>query len=179
MGKLSERFQLGLDGRCNPDCVVQGEKYRFTVLTAQMLRMEYAEDGGFEDRPTQVVWNRNFNKPEFTVTDQNGYLEIDTEYFHLVYDKQEFGPNHLYIDVKYAFTNYGGRWYYGRTDYGDPPREHNLKGTARIRTRCDGEWYEGSTILERMRATGGKINRCDGDVDLGGGFAYQRKNLFR
>lgn len=169
MGKLSERFQLGLDGRCNPDCVVQGEKYRFTVLTAQMLRMEYAEDGGFEDRPTQVVWNRNFNKPEFTVTDQNGYLEIDTEYFHLVYDKQEFGPNHLYIDVKYAFTNYGGRWYYGRTDYGDPPREHNLKGTARTLDRCDGEWYEGSTILERMRATGGKINRCDGDVDLGRG----------
>lgn len=169
MGKLSERFQLGLDGRCNPDCVVQGEKYRFTVLTAQMLRMEYAEDGVFEDRPTQVVWNRNFNKPEFTVTDQNGYLEIDTEYFHLVYDKQEFGPNHLYIDVKYAFTNYGGRWYYGRTDYGDPPREHNLKGTARTLDRCDGEWYEGSTILERMRATGGKINRCDGDVDLGRG----------
>lgn len=169
MGKLSERFRLGLDGRCNPDCVVQGEKYRFTVLTPQMLRMEYAQDGIFEDRPTQVVWNRNFDKPEFTVTDRNGCLEIDTEYFHLVYDKQEFGPNHLYIDVKYAFTNYGGRWYYGRTDYGDPPREHNLKGTARTLDRCDGEWYEGSTILERMRTAGGKINRCDGDVDLGRG----------
>lgn len=48
--------------------------------------------GGLRTGRAQVVWNRNFNKPEFTVTDQNGYLEIDTEYFHLVYDKQEFGP---------------------------------------------------------------------------------------
>ena len=138
MKKLDERFRLGLDGSCRPDCVIMGDKYRFTVLTSRMLRMEYSEDGEFEDRPTQVVWNRNFDHPEFTVKDRPDCLEIDTEYFHMVYDKKEFGPNHLYIDIKYAFTNYGGRWYYGRTDYGDPLREHNLKGTARTLDRCDG-----------------------------------------
>ena len=138
MKKLHTRFQPNLDGRCNPACVVQGDKYRFTVLTTRMLRMEYAEDGVFEDRPTQIVWNRNFDHPAFTVRDQEGCLEIDTEYFHLVYDRQPFGPSHLYIDIKYGFTNYGGRWYYGRTDYGDPLREHNLKGTARTLDRCDG-----------------------------------------
>ena len=122
---LDKQFHLNLDGRPNPKCVVQGKNYRFTVLTSQMLRMEYDADGEFEDRPTQVVWNRNFDCPEFTVRDQENCLEIDTEYFHLVYDKKEFSPNHLYIDIKYAFTNYGGRWYYGKTDYGDPPREHN------------------------------------------------------
>ena len=47
MEKLDPRFKLNLNGKCNPDCVVQGEKYRFTVLTPQMLRMEYAEDGVF------------------------------------------------------------------------------------------------------------------------------------
>lgn len=167
--KIDERFKLNLNGMCNPECVVQGDKYRFTVLTSQMLRLEYSEDGIFEDRPTQVVWNRNFDCPQFTVRDQENCLEIDTEYFHLVYDKKEFSPNHLYIDVKYAFTNYGGRWYYGRTDYGNPPREHNLKGTARTLDRCNGQWYEGANILERMCATGGQINRCDGDVDLGRG----------
>ena len=166
---LDKRFRLNLDGRPNPKCVVQGDKYRFTVLTSQMLRMEYDENGEFEDRPTQVVWNRNFDCPEFTVRDQEHCLEIDTEYFHLVYDKKEFSPNHLYIDVKYAFTNYGGRWYYGRTDYGDPPREHNLKGTARTLDRCDGPWYKGGNVLERMRTLDGRINREEGDVDLGMG----------
>lgn len=169
MKKLHTRFQPNLDGRCNPACVVQGDKYRFTVLTTRMLRMEYAEDGVFEDRPTQIVWNRNFDHPAFTVRDQEGCLEIDTEYFHLVYDRQPFGPSHLYIDIKYGFTNYGGRWYYGRTDYGDPLREHNLKGTARTLDRCDGEWFVGANRLERMRTNGTSTNRCDGDVDLGRG----------
>lgn len=169
MKTMDQRFKLELNGKANPACVIQGEKYRFTVLTSQMLRMEYSEEGVFEDRPTQIVWNRNFDCPKFTVQDQEHKLEIDTEYFHLVYDKKEFSPNHLYIDVKYAFTNYGGRWYYGKTDYGNPPREHNLKGTARTLDRCNGKWYEGANILERMRATGGQINRCEGDVDLGRG----------
>ena len=74
---LDKRFRLNLDGRPNPKCVVQGDKYRFTVLTSQMLRMEYDENGEFEDRPTQVVWNRNFDCPEFTVRDQEHCLEIE------------------------------------------------------------------------------------------------------
>lgn len=168
MSRLDKRFQLDFNSKADPACVIQGEKYRFTVLTAQMLRMEYSEDGIFEDRPTQVVWNRKFDHPKFTVHDQEHQLEIDTEYFHLVYDKKEFSPNHLYIDVKYAFTNYGGRWYYGKTDYGNPPREHNLKGTARTLDRCDGKWYKGAN-LEHMRTASGQKNREDGDVDLGMG----------
>ncbi len=166
---LDSKFALGLDGRPNLDCVVQGERYRFTVLTTRMLRMEYAEDGQFEDRPTQVVWNRSFDHPEFIVKDREDLLEIDTEFFHLVYDKREFNQNHLYIDVKYNFTNYGGRWYYGQKDYGDPKREHNLKGTARTLDRCDGPWYVGANRLERMRTNGTGNNRCDGDADLGRG----------
>ncbi len=166
---MEKQFCLDLNGKCRPESIVQGDKYRFTVLTSQMLRMEYSETGEFEDAPTQVVWNRDFETPPFTVRDKEDRLEIDTEYFHLVYDKKEFGPNHLYIDVKYAFTNYGGRWYYGRTDYGDPLREHNLKGTARTLDRCDGEWFEGSNSLEHMRTRGGNTNRGEGDVDLGMG----------
>lgn len=169
MAKLDKRFALGLDGSCYPDCVVQGDKYRFTVLTSRMLRMEYSEDGVFEDRPTQIVWNRKIDHPVFRVTDTEDCLEIDTEYFHLVYDKKKFDQNHLYIDVKYNFTNYGGRWYYGRTDYGDPLREHNLKGTTRTLDRCDGEWFKGANRLEKMRTNGMTTNRDDGDVDLGMG----------
>ena len=41
---LDKRFRLNLDGRPNPKCVVQGDKYRFTVLTSQM-------------RPVGVSWS--------------------------------------------------------------------------------------------------------------------------
>ncbi len=159
INKMPEQFRLNLKGEANPQCVVQGRNYRFTVLTEQMLRMEYSADGEFEDRATQVVWNRNFALPAFTVKDQPDCLEIDTSCFHMVYDKKGFTKNHLYIDVKYDFTNYGGRWYYGTTCYGNPPRNHNLKGTARTLDRCDGD-----TFIDYHSELCGK-----GKVDLGFG----------
>ena len=53
---------------CNKACIVQGEKYRFSVLTPFMMRMEYSETGVFEDLQTQTVLNREFPVPEYTVT---------------------------------------------------------------------------------------------------------------
>ena len=37
----------------NKNAVIRGDKYRFTVLTDRLLRLEYDEDGIFEDRATQ------------------------------------------------------------------------------------------------------------------------------
>ena len=39
---------------CNKACIVQGEKYRFSVLTPFMMRMEYSETGVFEDLQTGI-----------------------------------------------------------------------------------------------------------------------------
>ncbi len=57
----------------------------------------------------------------------------------MIYDKKKFSEEGLFIDVKYDFTNYGGRWYFGAKTYSFPPREHNLKGTMRTLDRADGE----------------------------------------
>ena len=40
--------------------VIQGENYRISVLTESLVRLEYSEDGVFEDGQTQVVQNRDF-----------------------------------------------------------------------------------------------------------------------
>ncbi len=127
-------------GNCNPKSVVQGEHYRFTVLTPNLLRLEYSESGRFEDRPSQVVLNRSFPVPQFHVVDEDERLEISTVAFHLVYNKKEFAPENLYIDAKNSYTNYGGRWKYGATTYGSPPRHHNLLGTTRTLDKIDGEY---------------------------------------
>ena len=37
------------------DNMIIGEKYRITVLTEALVRLEYSEDGVFEDRATQTV----------------------------------------------------------------------------------------------------------------------------
>ena len=68
-------------GVCNEASVVRGAHYRFTVLTPNLLRLEYSESGVFEDRPSQVVLNRNFPTPEFHVVDEDERLEISTVAF--------------------------------------------------------------------------------------------------
>ena len=125
-------------GRCNEKCIVQGEHYRFSVLSSMLIRLEYSEDGIFEDRPSQVVLHRDFEVPEFCVRESDAYLEIFTEDFHLVYNRGEFTPDNLYIDAKNGYTNYGARWRFGEVQYGNPPRHHNLLGTARTLDKMDG-----------------------------------------
>ena len=45
--------------------VVRGDKYRITVLTDCLLRLEYSENGVFEDRATRLAFNRRFDTPAF------------------------------------------------------------------------------------------------------------------
>jgi len=127
-------------GTCNAASVVKGAHYRFTVLTSNLLRLEYSEKGIFEDRPSQVVLNRQFDTPEYHVKEEEGLLEIDTKDFHLVYNKKTFSPENLYIDAKNRCTNYAGRWKYGATTFGNPPRHNNLMGTTRTLDKVDGAY---------------------------------------
>ena len=50
----------------NPKAVVIDGHARFTVLTPQLIRMEWAADGKFEDHASFVFLNRRLPVPEFT-----------------------------------------------------------------------------------------------------------------
>lgn len=128
-------------GKCRQGACVTGKHYRFTLLTERILRMEYDPEGLFEDRPSQTVICRDLPVPEYRVKDSGACLEIDTRHYHLTYNyslEEEFTPNNLIIDAKNGFTHYGGRWHFGAKVYGDPPRHHNLYGTARTLDRSNG-----------------------------------------
>ena len=51
---------------------------RFTVLTPQMIRMEWSEDGKFEDRATLTFVNRKLDVPQFKVKQSKSKLTITT-----------------------------------------------------------------------------------------------------
>ena len=130
-----------IDGSCNPKACVVGKTYRFTLLTDRIVRMEYDPEGFFEDRPSTKVINRNLPAPEYSVLDDGAILQISTKHFHLTYQYgqgKSFNENNLVIDAKNNFTHYGARWHFGAKMYGDPPRHHNLYGTARTLDRADG-----------------------------------------
>ena len=78
MYELGDSFKIDLNKSvANSECVFKGKKYRITVLTERLVRLEYSDTGIFEDYPTELVINRNLPKPQFTVeeNDKLKYLE--------------------------------------------------------------------------------------------------------
>jgi len=71
------------------DAIFKGTKYRITILSEILVRLEYSEAGTFEDRPTELARFRDFDVPEFTVTQDNKTLNIKTKYFELIYEKEK------------------------------------------------------------------------------------------
>ena len=69
--------------------IIQGKKYRFTVLSEILIRMEYSEAGKFLDLSTEFARNRKFDIPKFSVQQDDKFLVIETKYFRLEYIKEK------------------------------------------------------------------------------------------
>ncbi len=127
LGKLQD-----IHGKCCPESIVAGDRYRFTILTPQLVRMEYAPDGIFEDRPTQVVLNRDFPTPKITVLRTDARLEIHTDFLSVYYDGQRFSSNGLTIKVRSECSGIYSTWHFSE------PVLEGLWGTARTLDQADG-----------------------------------------
>ena len=119
------------DGISKPESVIRGKQYRITVLTPSLLRLEYSEDGVFEDRATQSVVNRNFPEVPFHTNTEGNRLTVETEKLLLCYDQKAFSEKGLQIKVKEIS---GAVWHFGQ-------ELHDLKGTYRTLDRVDGDTY--------------------------------------
>ena len=125
------KYTLNLSPIAKQEAIVAGEKYRFTVLTDRLIRMEYQENGLFVDEATQKVICRDFPVPEYRVLDKGDSLEIITDKLHLYYDKKNFTREGLTVFLKEGYHPHGSAW-----GYGDEIQE--LKGTARTLDEADG-----------------------------------------
>ena len=83
---FKENYQ---NAKAKPEVTFQGEKYRITLLTERLVRLEYSQTGTFFDDLTEQVINRNFEIPKFTVHQDDKFLEITTSYFRLHYQKEK------------------------------------------------------------------------------------------
>lgn len=102
--------------------------------------MEYGEGGRFRDEATQVVINRDFETPSFTVTEKNGGVEIRTSELRLTYVGGEFRSDSLSVAMRTAAqTAHFTTWHYGDEPFSEGPFVRNLGGTARTLDDIDGE----------------------------------------
>lgn len=121
----------------DPRAVVVAGDARFTVLTPQLVRMEWAAEGRFEDAPSLVFLNRRLPVPRFTRRDEQGWLVIETEHLALRYrtGTGRFTPENL--RVSFTLNGKSVEWNPGMKDTA------NLRGTRRT---LDG--VKGATSLE-------------------------------
>lgn len=116
MYNLGEQFQFNINlSKANPNSIILGEKFRITVLTERVIRLEYSENGIFEDRPTELVWYRNFQKPNFDFKENNNVITVNTRYFELIYlkNKNFLGTKLNPIsNLKILLKNTNKVWYY-------------------------------------------------------------------
>ena len=160
---MDKNWQIQVNPKADQENILQGKKYRITVLTEGLVRLEYSEEGIFEDRATQCIWNRDFPKTAYTCRETEEQLEIFTSRLHLIYDKKKFSPNGLSIQVLGDFSASGSIWRWGE-DFQD------LKGTARTLDEADGAIPLGRGVIGRkgfslLDDSGSLLLREDGWIE--------------
>ncbi len=113
------------DPVADPKAVVTSGQARFTVLTPQLVRMEWSANSQFEDHASMVFINRRLPVPAFKSSKDAGWLTIKTERLTLKYKTGtgRFKPDNL--SGEFTLNNAPVQWHPGLEDKG------NLKGTTR------------------------------------------------
>lgn len=115
--------------------VVTVGKARFTILTPQLIRMEWSADGKFEDHASLVFLNRKLAVPEFThETTRDGVTAIRTSALTLFYTPGNSDGKFTAEDLSISFSLGEKKmvWKPGLADTG------NLLGTTRTLDRVRG-----------------------------------------
>ena len=125
----------------NQAAIVSQGPVRFTLLTPQLIRMEYDPSQEFEDRPSQVFCYRDLPVPEYEVSIDENQVIIETDKLILKYIPNKWGFHQDFLSI--SLKENGGHWYYGQENYS------NLKGTLRTLDRMDGGILSTPGLLSR------------------------------
>lgn len=124
MYPLGEQFQFDYQkAKPNLQVVLRGKRYRISILTERLVRLEYHPNGTFFNAPTQLVIFRDFDLPQFSVKEDDRFLEVNTKYFKLEYEKEQpfKGPaidpkKYFKITLKNTGKDIEKIWYYGHPE---------------------------------------------------------------
>lgn len=119
-------------GAADPRAIVVSGRARFTVLTSQLIRMEWTEDSHFEDRASLVFINRLMPVVPFEKTEEDGWLVLRTDKLTLRYKEGSGVFTHDNLSVSFAMNSKDAVWHPGDADTG------NLGGTTRTLDGAEG-----------------------------------------
>jgi alpha-glucosidase (family GH31 glycosyl hydrolase) len=118
--------------KAQADATVTAGNARFTVLSPEVIRMEYDNEQKFEDRASFTIINRNTTVPAFEAKNKKGWLVITTDALELRYKKGSGQFSEANLKVSFAMEGVEKSWMPGMENSG------NLLGTTRTLDGCDG-----------------------------------------
>lgn len=113
------------NSKANRQAVVQTGNARFTVLTPELIRMEWDSTGQFTDQATLFIVNRNLPVPQFKKREKGKYITITTGKLILKYKKETGRFTADNLEITYQDGKSKTVWHPGMKNTG------NLKGTYR------------------------------------------------
>ncbi|MCL4524305.1 MAG: glycoside hydrolase family 31 protein [Acidobacteria bacterium] len=131
------------DPVADPKAVVVSGNARFTILTPQLIRMEWAEDGKFEDHASLVFINRRLPVPAATIEQRGAIMHVSTEKLGLSYSYGNVPFSSENLKVEFKLNGEKVMWTPGMEDTG------NLGGTIRTLDGVKGSTPLGAGLISR------------------------------
>ncbi|VBB48553.1 Glycoside hydrolase, family 31 [uncultured Paludibacter sp.] len=136
----------------NPAAVVISDNARFTVLTPNVIRMEWAENAIFEDNATLTFINRNLPVPAYKTKIKKGWLEIKTAELTLYYKVNSKKFDATTLKIEFSQNGRKKEWNPEIID------QKNLKGTIRTLDGTVGK-YQSNNKNDTIQLETGILSR--------------------
>ena len=109
-------FNIHADSKTLPENIILKDDTRISVLSDRLLRVEYDKNCHFTDEPTQSVWYRNFDAPQFRVEILKNTVRVITSRTVFTYNCASHKMESVTLSDGKTVTDF---------------KEGNLKGTYR------------------------------------------------
>jgi alpha-glucosidase (family GH31 glycosyl hydrolase) len=129
---ISVSFSQTNNPVANPAAIVTFGNARFTVLTPEVIRMEWSEDAKFTDNASLTFVNRNLEVPQFSQKASKSSIEIKTQKLTLIYKSLTDSFSVKNLSVTFMMEGKPVKWIPGVVNKG------NLFGTTRTLDGCGG-----------------------------------------
>merc|ERR1711963_166454 len=142
---------------------------RFTVLTSNIIRMEYDPSGLFDDRASRIFLNRQLDTPKFTVSNSTNNMIITTEFLNISYRGGSFSSSSLSISGNVDGISFN---YIPSTSIdNDNSMSNNLFGTVLGLDTIEGDFSLNCTENYKRGVDGYKHPHCQWAIFGINGFA--------
>ena len=167
------------------DNIILGKKYRITILSDRLVRLEYSDSGNFIDNPSQRVIFRKFPKVNFSVTQSETLIQIIGSVFTIDYVKEKsfigskVTPGNT---LKITINGTDKSWYYNHPEarnYGSINYSlDNFKGKLKLSKglfSLDGFTFIDDSNTLILDDSGNFVNRSNNGLDF---YVFIYKNDF-